>query len=200
MSTKQKIFSQALQLFSQRGYDGVSIRDIAGAVGIKESSIYNHYASKKSILDDVCTQFVRTLSTARPPLEEVEIMLEAMTPTEVFLRMISAYGHQINPQITQMAKTFFGEQFRSEELHELFERVCVEENVAYYVSILNLMERRGRIRPCNKLLLANLFNNTQMMLAAFQYSGCITEEERTQVALMMKDSTEYLFRPLEVEA
>ena len=199
MSTKQEIFNQALLLFSQRGYDGVSIRDISKAVGIKESSIYNHYAGKKSILDDICARFLQTLSAARPPLEKVEEMLDTMMPVDVFLQLIYAYGHQIDPQITQMAKTFFGEQFRSEELHELFEREFIEGNVTYYVSVLNLMERKGRIRSCDKMLLANLFNNNQMMLAAFQYSGCKTKEERMRLALLMKQSTEYLFQPLEAE-
>ena len=35
---------------SKKGYDSVSIRTIASNVGIKESSIYNHYSSKKEIL------------------------------------------------------------------------------------------------------------------------------------------------------
>lgn len=41
MTTKEKIVETALDLFSQRGYDGVSVRDIARAVGIRESSLYN---------------------------------------------------------------------------------------------------------------------------------------------------------------
>ena len=45
MTTKEKITETALDLFSQRGYDGVSVRDIARAVGIRESSIYNHFQS-----------------------------------------------------------------------------------------------------------------------------------------------------------
>ena len=49
MDTKQKILYAALDLFSQRGYDAVSVRDIARAVGIKESSLYNHYENKRDI-------------------------------------------------------------------------------------------------------------------------------------------------------
>ena len=41
--TKDKIFDTALDLFSKKGYDSVSVRTIASEVGIKESSIYNHY-------------------------------------------------------------------------------------------------------------------------------------------------------------
>ena len=59
MTTKEKILDTALELFSQRGYNGVSVRDIARAVGIRESSIYNHFESKKAIFDgivDFCVQ------------------------------------------------------------------------------------------------------------------------------------------------
>lgn len=38
--TKDKIFDTALDLFSKKGYDSVSVRTIASEVGIKESSIY----------------------------------------------------------------------------------------------------------------------------------------------------------------
>lgn len=59
MSTKEKIIETALELFSQRGYDGVSVRDIARAVGIRESSLYNHFENKRAIFDgivDFCVQ------------------------------------------------------------------------------------------------------------------------------------------------
>ena len=59
MSTKEKIIKTALELFSQRGYDGVSVRDIARAVGIRESSLYNHFENKRAIFDgivDFCVQ------------------------------------------------------------------------------------------------------------------------------------------------
>lgn len=57
--TKERIVETALDLFSQRGYDGTSVRDIARAVGIRESSLYNHFPSKQAIFDaivDVCLQ------------------------------------------------------------------------------------------------------------------------------------------------
>ena len=41
--TKQKILDKALALFSSRGYDAVSVGEIAQAVGIKAPSLYNHF-------------------------------------------------------------------------------------------------------------------------------------------------------------
>ena len=49
--TKQKILDKALELFSSRGYDAVSVGEIAQAVGIKAPSLYNHLPSKQAIFD-----------------------------------------------------------------------------------------------------------------------------------------------------
>ena len=51
--TKNKILEVSIDLFSKYGYDGVSIRQIAGEVGIRESSIYNHYRNKQAILNSI---------------------------------------------------------------------------------------------------------------------------------------------------
>jgi Transcriptional regulator len=197
MSTKQVIFDNALALFSQKGYDGVSVREIAKSVGIKESSIYNHYQSKKAILDDICGHFIKTLSVSRLPLEEVEKMLAVMRPSEVFLTFISSYGRQIDKKITQMANVIFSEQFHNGMIHVIFTEELVRNNVSYYEKILSLMEEKKTIKACDKMVLANVFNNEQIMLT-IQFAGCETDEERLKLKNLMKLSAEYLICPLEV--
>lgn len=51
--TKQAILDEALELFASRGYDGVTVADIAAAVGIKAASLYKHFDSKKDIFDSI---------------------------------------------------------------------------------------------------------------------------------------------------
>lgn len=55
--TKEAILRIALHLFSQKGYSATSIREIARAVGIKESSIYAHFASKEDIFRSVIANY-----------------------------------------------------------------------------------------------------------------------------------------------
>ncbi len=62
--TKQKILDTALDLFSTHGFSGTSIRDIAKIVGIRESSIYNHFESKQNILTSLHSQFNSITGTA----------------------------------------------------------------------------------------------------------------------------------------
>ncbi|MDR1111041.1 MAG: TetR/AcrR family transcriptional regulator; helix-turn-helix transcriptional regulator [Deltaproteobacteria bacterium] len=40
-------------LFAKKGFDAVSIRDIAAVIGIKPSSLYNHFESKEALFDAV---------------------------------------------------------------------------------------------------------------------------------------------------
>ena len=51
MHTKQRILLEALRLFSRKGYDAVSVEQIADAVGVKAPSLYKHYKSKQDIFD-----------------------------------------------------------------------------------------------------------------------------------------------------
>ena len=49
---KQRIFSNALELFQKYGYDNVTVAEIAEKSEISEGSIYNFFGSKAGILSD----------------------------------------------------------------------------------------------------------------------------------------------------
>ena len=51
--TSRAIVQAAIKLFADRGFDGVTTREIASAVGIKQASLYYYYRSKDGIWDDV---------------------------------------------------------------------------------------------------------------------------------------------------
>ena len=69
-STKEKITATALALFAQRGYDGVSVRDICKQVGIKESSLYYHFPSKQAILTTLLSHFENRAAEGMAQLEQ----------------------------------------------------------------------------------------------------------------------------------
>ena len=47
--TRTVILKEAILLFSRRGYEGVSMRNIADAVNISAPALYNHFKDKQSI-------------------------------------------------------------------------------------------------------------------------------------------------------
>lgn len=48
-TTSEKILQQAAVLFSERGYDALTLRDIAQACDIKAPSLYNHFKDKQTL-------------------------------------------------------------------------------------------------------------------------------------------------------
>jgi AcrR family transcriptional regulator len=48
-STSQRILSEGAALFVARGYHGVSMREVALAVGVTKPALYHHYADKEAL-------------------------------------------------------------------------------------------------------------------------------------------------------
>lgn len=56
--TREEILELSAPLFAQNGYDGVSMRDVAAAVGLTQAALYYHFADKDQLyLDAVAYEF-----------------------------------------------------------------------------------------------------------------------------------------------
>ena len=64
IDTHQVILEEATRLFSQKGVETTSMRDIAGAVGITAASLYNHFGSKNEILYTVLYEAMEALAAS----------------------------------------------------------------------------------------------------------------------------------------
>ncbi len=51
--TKERILQVALDLFARRGYEAVSVGDIAGALGLTKGALYRHFESKRAIFEAI---------------------------------------------------------------------------------------------------------------------------------------------------
>jgi len=62
---KSEIIAIAAQLFKEKGYSAVTMRDIAQAMNIKAASLYNHIKSKQEILVliiiEIAEEFTQTM-------------------------------------------------------------------------------------------------------------------------------------------
>jgi AcrR family transcriptional regulator len=59
--TATRILDIAERLFAESGYAAVSVREIAGKVGLNQASIYNHFPSKQALYEAVLERGLRPL-------------------------------------------------------------------------------------------------------------------------------------------
>jgi len=53
---KAKIMTAVIPLFAEKGYDGVSMREIARTVGLKAASLYHHFPDKQTLYIEAMIQ------------------------------------------------------------------------------------------------------------------------------------------------
>jgi TetR/AcrR family transcriptional regulator, cholesterol catabolism regulator len=62
-SRRDELLQIAGALFASRGFKNTTVRDIADAAGILSGSLYHHFDSKESIVDELLSSFQRDLFT-----------------------------------------------------------------------------------------------------------------------------------------
>ena len=117
------IRSAALRLFDERGFEAVSIEEIAAAVGVSRSTFFNYFASKEAVVFDQDPEERdqwRALMAARPADETLWDSLTAILIgfSELFrdrtpqLRRIKAQS----PALAKSSWDVIGDQFEADLL------------------------------------------------------------------------------------
>ncbi|WP_298951279.1 TetR/AcrR family transcriptional regulator [uncultured Nonlabens sp.] len=69
MSRKKQILKTAAQLFKERGYSAVTMRDLAAAMDMKAASLYNHISGKQEILATLILEVAHEFTSGMDTVE-----------------------------------------------------------------------------------------------------------------------------------
>ena len=171
--TKDRIFQAAVRLFSERGYNGVSMRDLAGAVGIKESSLYNHFSGKDAIISSIYDDFRRRLLSRSVTGEAVDAMLDALPAATYFKNVFTIYAQAMTEPFSVMVwRILVSEQFRDPRANALYNNEIREKLHTDTVLVLSRMLPRGLIKNVDLDTAASgLLEGIKGMLFRFIGSG-----------------------------
>ncbi|MEO6471071.1 MAG: helix-turn-helix domain-containing protein, partial [Aeromicrobium sp.] len=54
---REELLQIAAELFATKGFKNTTVRDIADAAGILSGSLYHHFDSKESMVDEILSSF-----------------------------------------------------------------------------------------------------------------------------------------------
>ncbi len=146
-NTKEKIFDVSLELFSQKGFNNTSVRQIAREVGIKESSIYNHYSSKQAIMDDILGTFANYFDNSDERDDpKMQALLES-DPVMFYQLGSRMFREQLrNEKIMKIFRFLFIQMYQDEKIAEFFQKHILEEPLGFWNSIFVKFIEMGIIK------------------------------------------------------
>lgn len=167
MNTKDKIWNTALDLFSQRGYEGVSVRDISSAVGVRESALYRHYKNKREIYEAILLQYNTHMNT-------FFTQLNLANPQGGFIEgqnAVAFFGAVTEQSLVEMGKQIFHflfcdqlsakvrrmltiEQYKSKDAAALYRKISFEDALSYQSALFGSMIDNGLFREADPNVMA----------------------------------------------
>jgi AcrR family transcriptional regulator len=161
--TKKVILTVALKLFSERGYDGVGIRDIAKEIGIRESALYKHYSGKQdifdSILKDVELRYQEVTSNFIPPEKIASTLSEEHdTREELFYISLTMFNFYLKTEYgSQLRRMLTIEQYNNSEAGEFFRKLIINNGLNYISNIFVNLIKEGIYIDTDPMVMALQF-------------------------------------------
>lgn len=162
-------------MFSARGYEAVSVRDIAGALGMSQAALYKHYANKRDIFDSILRRMeqgdAEKSQECGVPAENVGAC--TLDELKAFCREMFSYWTR-DPFAASFRRLLTVEQFRSGEMSRLFAQYLGSGPLEYTAGLL---ERLGCADPAAKA--AELYS--VMFMSMSLYDGAQDKELLTHI-------------------
>ncbi|MDY4840029.1 MAG: TetR/AcrR family transcriptional regulator [Lachnospiraceae bacterium] len=200
MTTKERIIDEALTLFSVKGFKGTSVKNIADAVGIKDSSLYKHFKSKREIFDTIVAKVGEKMQALS---ENVGI------PTEENLEeAVAYYGKLSEKQLQELSKKIFlfyleddfmsrfwrmanMEQYQNSEISEIFRKIYMEDSIVYQSKLFEEMIKQGYFLASSPEVIAMNFY-TPIFFLLSKYNN--RPKEREEALLILKRQVSEFYR------
>lgn len=160
-STKDIILDVAIELFAEKGYNRVSIREIAKAVGIKGSSIYNHFKSKEEIMETMLTLYKEESDKYFGSFYmdmNIDNLIESITIEEMLEKsLLMSVGFIGVPKVNRIFKVITAELSYNSKCREFFLREFVVVPRMILKEIFGKLAERGMVKAEDPELLAMEF-------------------------------------------
>ncbi len=182
-NTKERIKTEALNMFSQYGFAGGSVRDIGKKAGVRESALYNYFPSKKEIL-------LELINDAKKHSVGIELitdeLLETLNKPKVFIeRFVKILLNEWNnDNQKKYLKLILIEQFRSENDDRISINLLIDETIKIWEMIFTQMLNYKYIKKSDPSILAKEFVYPLFML---RLQHLTTEETNWEILNKMSE-------------
>jgi AcrR family transcriptional regulator len=177
---REVILDAAVRLFSEKGFRGVTTRELAAAIGVSEPVLYQHFATKRELYHAIIEE--RAAYADRSIPTDFERICDSSTSDRAFLIKLAngiINWHTKDPTYARLL------MFSALEHHELSQMFIERYSQAFFTELERFFERRiaeGTFREMNPMLAAHSFvalaANYGMNLAIFSHCPVDVPQEQ----------------------
>ena len=186
--TKELILQTALRLFAQRGFEAVSVRDIAGELELTAPALYVHFKSKQAILEAILRRMEE---------RDAELSSQDNVPTQSYEKAPESYAKVEMADLVNFTLSMFRywtedefavqfrhlltvEQYRDSRFAELFQQYLGSGVIQYLEDIF-----RANVPDKDPRQLALSFYSPVFFLIG-QYDMMTTKKARAELLQTLK--------------
>lgn len=147
--TYEEIKQSALELFSRKGFEGTTIKDIAQKSGLKPSSIYSHITSKEGLFLDILKDCIKNSAQGVKSISNY-IINDNDCDAEEFLRQyhfaIIRYFTENKEEYLFLRQVVSFTNGKYNECNNIRTRIIINENtIDFFKSVFIELKQQGRI-------------------------------------------------------
>lgn len=187
LTNREKIFYTAIDLFSERGFAGVSLRELASAVGIKAASIYNHYSNKEAILEEIAIIFRnKLLETVSPVFQTAKAEDISSFICQVTKANDAFFADAMN---AKMGWIVLREQFLNEAVRAILLDVLIRRPREGIAANFSLLMQSGKMRTADPVFAAIEYH--AFYIYEF-YENALARENSRPAEQAMREQSEHI--------
>lgn len=148
MPTKERILNTALELFALKGYDAVSVRDITGALGLNEASLYNHYKNKWNLFETILNRLNERL--IQPGFKSLpREFFQGEEPFDLggfLIKGAEYFFSRADREVLLTWRILMMNQYRYEEARDSVRELLLNPPCRFFTEILTVLKEAGKVR------------------------------------------------------
>jgi AcrR family transcriptional regulator len=167
VTTKERILNVAIDLFAIKGFDGVSLREIADAAGVRKATLYYYFTSKDEILQKILEYVLESWNLSKvgkwSDNDDAEAQIVALG-LDGFMAMASdvSGAWMADPRMEKIMRISFIELYHNDQIRK-FMLMFFGAGPEFFEASFAILLKHKLIKPADPKVLTDEYMSFYMM-------------------------------------
>ncbi len=146
--TKERLYRKALELFSKKGFDAVSVRTITRSLGLNEATLYIYYKNKSALLAEILERLEAKLIIPgfRVPPPEHFMPLEDFDLHSFLMEGARRFFSMADEEVLMTWRLLMISQYTYPSARDSIENHLLNTPVRFFTGMLENIAKAGLIK------------------------------------------------------